>query len=84
MLRQVPVLKGIRKKSMRRHVLPDWVKRTAERDPGFAVIPFEKESRRAERKYGAHSTQALKLRQQYAVALHQAARTKRPRPSWRR
>jgi hypothetical protein len=66
-----PCSKGIRDKSMRRHVLPDWVKRNAERDPGFAVMLFEKESRRAERKYGAHSPQALKLRQQYAVALHQ-------------
>jgi eukaryotic-like serine/threonine-protein kinase len=48
----------------------DSMKQRIERDPKFAVVYYKKESKRAERKYGADAPQALNLRQEYAVALY--------------
>jgi len=56
-------------RSIRWHVLR-YTKRRIERDPKFAVVYYQKESRYAERKYGRDARQALNLRQEYAVALH--------------
>jgi tetratricopeptide (TPR) repeat protein len=52
------------------HMFSHLIKQRLERNPHFAVAYYKKESKRAERKYGANATQALNLRQEYAVALH--------------
>lgn len=54
-----------------------YVKRRIERDPEFAVVYYENESRRAERKYGIDAPQALNLRQEYAVALHRVGKSEK-------
>jgi tetratricopeptide (TPR) repeat protein len=58
-------------------VSADRAKRRIERDPKFAVVYYDKESRHAEQKYGVDSSQALNLRQEYAVALHRIGQSKR-------
>ena len=54
-----------------------YVKRRIEHDPEFAVMYYENGSRRAERKYGADSPQALNVRQEYAVALHRTGKSEK-------
>jgi hypothetical protein len=54
-----------------------WVKRNMEGDPKFAALYYEKQTRRAERKYGTDAPQALNLRQEYAVALHRAGKSEK-------
>lgn len=53
----------------------DRFKRQIERDPAFAVTYYRKETKHAEHKYGPDSSQALKLRQEYAVALHRTGKS---------